>query len=192
MALAYATCSDSFKKTMRHLFSPYLFPGLPQLYYHGSPIGLVIAMIFAIFAIFVVSATLVWEEIVPPASRGVLLGMFVAAWVFGVAISWQTEKRFLADEAKKKEEFQKNDTLYLAQTAYLRREWYEAERILRERLMNWPGDVPAGFLLVSLLRRTDRRAEAENWLKTLEETPGLGSWFLEIYRERELLVEDSS
>lgn len=175
----------------RRLFSPYLFPGLPQLYYHGSLGGLVIAMSFALFAMFVVSATVVWEEIVPPGSRGILLGMFAAAWVFGVAISWRTESQFRADEAKKKEDFQKNDTLYFAQTAYLRREWYEAERILRERLLSWPEDIPARFLLVSLLRRTDRRTEAESQLKTLEESPGLGNWFLDLYREREWVAEEN-
>ena len=140
---------------MRRLFTPYLFPGLPQLYYHGSPAGWVVALAYVFFAMFVVSATIVWEEIIPRGSGTPLVGMFVVAWFLGVFLSWRKEADYCAKEEKRREDFSKNDPIYFAQTAYLRRDWFEAERLLRERLSNWPEDVPCRILLAAILRRKD-------------------------------------
>ncbi len=146
---------------MHRLFTPYLFPGLPQLVHRGSLAGWVLAMVYACFAMFVVAATIVWEEIIPPSAHGPLWGIFLVAWCLGIFISWQAEKHFQTKTAEKRADFQESDTLYLAQTAYLRREWFETERILHERLLAFPEDAPARLLLISMLRRTGREAEAE-------------------------------
>lgn len=147
---------------MRHLFSPYLFPGLPQLVYHGSLGGWVLAMTYAVLAMFFVSATVVWEEILPASAHGPLWGIFLTAWGLGVFISWRLEKNFQAAAEAKIADFHETDTLYPAQTAYLRRDWFETERILHERLLAFPEDIPARLLLISMLRRTGRVQEAEN------------------------------
>ncbi|MDO4551828.1 MAG: hypothetical protein Q4C96_11335 [Planctomycetia bacterium] len=177
---------------LRHFVSFYWFPGLPQFYYHGSLMGWGVVMVYTFFAMFVVSATFVWEEIIPASARVPLWGMFFTAWMLGVIISWRLERQFRAAEEKKSLDFERNDTLPEAQSAYLRRDWFQAEYLLQQRISLWPEDVPARVLFLSLLRRLKRFDEAKTQLKILSDLSVSGAWRWEIHRLEQWIQQDEN
>ena len=163
------------------------WPGFLPFYQHGSFTGWLLAMFFAWFAIAVVTGTLFWSEWIPAASHKTLWLMLGIAWVLGILISSQMESSLRQAEEKRARAATAEDTLPLAQTAYLRSEFYEAERILRERLAKFPEDVPARLLLASTLRQQNRKNDALAQLTQLETNSTVGSWLFEVHREKELL-----
>ena len=164
-----------------------LWPGLIPFYHYGSVWGWFLAMFFAWFAIVVVCGTLMWSEWIPAASHGTLWLILGVTWFLGVLISHQHETILRDTEAANEKKALAEDTLPLAQTAYLRRDFYEAERLLQERLQKFPEDVPARLLWVSVLRQQNRVADALAQLTLLETAYPAGKWLFEVRRERTLL-----
>lgn len=165
------------------------WPGFLPFYYYGSAWGWCLAMFFAWLGVGVVCGTIFWTEWIPQASHRMLWFIFGALWFLGMLISYQHEISLKNTEAAHEKAAVTEDTLPLAQTAYLRREFYEAERILRERLHRFPEDIPARLLLVSVRRQQECGDDALAQLKVLEENPRLGPWLFEVRREKELLCE---
>lgn len=164
-----------------------LWPGLDYLVRHGSFRAWLGAMFYAFFAMAVLCVTLVWDDIMPVQSRKVLLILFGITWLLGIFVSHRFEKAFQESQKQRKKDSVVNDTLPLAQTEFLRQNYYEAEKLLRERLLKFPEDVPARFFLVSVLRRQKRLNDAREQLAILEQNPALELWALELYKEKELL-----
>lgn len=142
-------------------------------------------MLYAWFAIGVIATTFFWSEFIPKSSQTTLLLIFFLAWILGIFLSHQHEAALEAREAQVKKNALVEDTLPLAQTAYLRQDFYETERVLRDRLGKVPEDVPARMLLVGMLRRLQRWDEVRQQLALLEQNPQLGGWYFEVWREKE-------
>lgn len=161
------------------------WPGLDYLVRHGSFRAWLAAIFYAFFAMAVIGATLLWDGLLPAGSQTTLWILFGVTWVLGILLSQRFEKAFQESMKQRQQESTATDTLPLAQTAYLRQNFYEAERLLRERLAKFPEDVPARFLLISVLKRQERSDEALEHLSILERTPRLGLWGLDLLREKQ-------
>ncbi|MCR5163187.1 MAG: hypothetical protein K6C40_04120 [Thermoguttaceae bacterium] len=168
-----------------------LWPGLDYLVRHGSFRAWLGAMFYAFFAMVVLCVTLVWDDMMPLKSQKVLLVLFAFSWLLGIFVSHQFEKAFQESQKQRSKDSTANDILPLAQTEFLRQNFYEAEKLLRERLLKFPEDVPARFLLVSVLRHQKRVNDAREQLAILEQNPALGLWGLELFQEKEILRGDS-
>lgn len=161
------------------------WPGFRLFYLRGSRLAWGVAMFYAWFALGVIACTFFWSEFIPKSSQTTLLLIFFLAWILGIFLSQQHETALEAKEALAKKNALAEDTLPLAQTAYLRQDFYETERLLRERLGKVPEDVPARMLLVGLFRRMQRWEEVQQQLTLLEQNPQSGAWYFEIWREKE-------
>lgn len=75
----------------------------------------------------------------------------------------------------------------LAQTEYLKGNWFEAEAILLEILQDFPRDAEAMLLLVGVLRHTERWQPALRRLDQLEMLDTASPWRFEINRERKII-----
>ncbi|MDO4583761.1 MAG: hypothetical protein Q4D62_06620 [Planctomycetia bacterium] len=142
-------------------------------------------MFYAWFAMGVIACTFFWNEFLPKGSQTTLLLIFFLAWILGIFLSQQHEVAVEAREAQSQKNAMAEDTLFLAQTAYLRQDFYETERVLRERLSKVPEDIPARMLFVGMLRRLQRWDEVRQQLALLEQNPQLGGWYFEVWREKE-------
>ncbi|MDO4573792.1 MAG: hypothetical protein Q4D98_01100 [Planctomycetia bacterium] len=163
----------------------HFWPGFTAFYYGGSLGGLAASLFYAWFACGVVACTLFWSEVIPRASQGTLLLIFVITWVLGILITGQNEAARRLAEEKRRKTAMAEDSLPLAQTAYLRQDFYEAERMLWSRLEKVPEDVPSRLLLVSVLRREKREEDAQRQLAILEANPEIGPWLFEVHREKQ-------
>ena len=168
-----------------------LWPGLDYLVRHGSFRAWLGAMFYAFFAMVVLCVTLVWDDMMPAKSQKVFLALFAVSWLLGILVSHRFEKAFQESQKQRSKDSTANDTLALAQTEFLRQNFYEAEKLLRERLLKFPEDVPARFFLVSVLRRQKRVNDAREQLAILEQNPNLGLWVLDLFRDKEILQGDS-
>ncbi len=164
-----------------------LWPGLEYLIRHGSFRAWLAAMFYALFALAVLCATLLWDEILAPGPRTVLLILFVVVWTVGLIVSQRFETAYLQEQAQRRKDAVVLDTLPLAQTEFLQQNFFEAERLLRERLERFPEDVATRFFLISVLKSQRRIEEARKQLDILEENPQLGLWRLDLPHEREVL-----
>lgn len=161
-----------------------LWPGLPRLWQLGALSGLAIAVAFALSINALVLATWVWTELVPKAA--VVGGWSVAAVVWGAAayggLRWPTTPPGSEPPAG-------GEALFaLAQVAYLRGNWLEAEMAFRRLLAADRGDADALLMLASLHRHTGRSAEARHVLSQLERLEAAEKWAPEIQHERRLLA----
>ena len=168
-----------------------LWPGLDYLVRHGSFRAWLGAMFYAFFAMVVLCVTLVWDDMMPLKSQKVLLVLFAFSWLLGIFVSHQFEKAFQESQKQRRKDSTANDILPLAQTEFLRQNFYEAEKLLREHLLKFPEDVPARFLLVSVLRHQKRVNDAREQLAILEKNQSLGLWALDLFREKEILQGNS-
>ncbi len=168
-----------------------LWPGLEYLARHGSFRAWLAAMFYAFFAMAVIATTLLWDSILPPFSQTLLLVFFTGTWILGLIVSRRFEKAFEESQKLRQKDAVAQDTLPLAQTEYLRLNFFESERLLRERLNKFPEDVPARFFLISVLKKQKRKDEALEQIAILEKTARLGLWSLDLpYEKKVLLNED--
>ncbi len=168
-----------------------LWPGLEYLVRHGSFRAWLAAMFYAIFAMAVLFGTVIWENVLPARSQFPLQLLFGMTWILGICVSHRFEKAFQEAQLQHKKNAVAEDTLPLAQTEFLRQNFYESERLLRERLTRFPEDVPARFFLISVLKWQKRKNEALEQL-TILETMQLGIWRQDLPNEKRqlLLPED--
>lgn len=166
-----------------------LWPGLEYLTRHGSFRAWLAAMFYALFAVTVLCATLLWDDILAPGPRTVLLILFAAVWIVGLIVSHRFEMAYQEEQRQRRKDAVILDTLPLAQTEFLRQNFFESERLLRERLERFPEDVAARFFLLTVLKFQRRIQDAREQLMILENNPQLGLWRLELNRERVILKE---
>jgi len=158
-----------------------LWPGLPQLW-RGSWSGLVLAMTFGVLLNVVLVTSFGWTELVAPAARATSWAVLAAFWAVATAVSYRAIGR---PRAEPEEVTAEGDLLLVeAQGEYLRGNWLDAERLLRQLLRNSNSDVDARLMLATLLRHTRRLDEARLELDRLERLEDAAKWRHEIEQER--------
>lgn len=166
-------------------WTTYLWPGLPQTWFHGSWPGLALALGAAgVFNVLLV-VCFGWSELVGPNLRNSLWAAFAAAWI--AAVVWSAGQclcRAAIGDLKPGQ-----DDFDAALDHYLRGNHYEAEQILESLLRRNVRDLDARLMLATLLRRVGRLDEASRQLDSLVRFEGADKWELEIEEERALLAE---
>lgn len=187
------------RQKRRAHWAAYLWPGLPHLWISGSWAGLALAIGFTGLLNVLILSTLVWPEWLTPRVK---LGCALSAGGVWLVALWETrrELRRLAALRTAREASADGDApspaaphspaarradalLRLAQCEYLRGEWAEAERSLRELLKLDRDDVEAHLLLAGVHRLAGRAADARRRLRRLATRDDAQRWRLEIQRE---------
>jgi hypothetical protein len=163
----------------------YLWPGLPQLWRHGSWSALLVAVGAAALLNLMIVASFGWAELIDSGVRNILWGSLGIFWFIAVIISAVQSRRNQSPDALASSEDPFSQVLDL----YLKGDYYKVECILHELLGKNVRDLDARLLLATLLRHTRRIDEAQEQLDQLSRFEGAGKWELEIERERELLAE---
>jgi thioredoxin-like negative regulator of GroEL len=132
-----------------------------------------------------VLGTFGWSELVAQRWLRAAWLVLVAAWVGSVVLSLLgTGRRVSRGQADLAE-----DAFEKALEHYLKGDWFQAERLLSERLCSSADDLETRLMMATLLRHTGRLEEAAAQLDLLERFEGAGKWEWEIRRERELLAQ---
>ncbi|TWT48352.1 tetratricopeptide repeat protein [Botrimarina hoheduenensis] len=177
----------------------YLWPGLPHLWLRGSLAGLTLALAFSVMLNVLVLATLVW-----PAWLETRLRFWCGAGVLALWIAALVETRGELRRQAARREQEADDTLEplpaqeslndlrikQAQQHYLRGEWVDAQRVLRQALRTDRRDPEARLWYAMVLRRSERPATAIRQLRRLERLDDAAPWRYEIEKERRLLTEN--
>ncbi len=159
-----------------------LWPGGLWLVQYGAASGFWLASGFAVL----LNGAIYCQWIAPDNAAGpVRIPLWIALGAYWVWAKHWERRRWeqaivLADEGA-------DDLLRKAQRAFLKRDWSEAERLLRCVLAMMADDIEARLLLASVLRRAGRQAEAWRQLRRAEQTVGSTRWQWEIHREYQLL-----
>jgi len=165
----------------------YMWPGLPQIWTRGHFGGLLVAFGCAVLLDLLLLGTFVWSELLD--SRLRTLGWAVVAVIWG---AWAILSiRIDSHHDGFGQENRSDDRFALVAEQYLKRNWLEAEHLLRTLVTENPADADARMMLLSLLRRTGRTQEAMAELAVLQSLPGAAKWACEIERERALLAAAS-
>ncbi len=160
-----------------------VWPGLPQLWTHGSWSALALAVAFTILLNGALVSSFVWTELISPALISAAWLGVACVWIVSAAVSaWQ-----LAAGVHGGEPEGRDDPFVAARDEYLKGKWLEAEVLLDGVLRRNPGDVDAQLLLATMLRRSGRREEAYRRLRELKRLDGAEKWNNEIHHELERL-----
>ncbi len=159
-----------------------LWPGLPQLCFRGSWLGLAAAVAAAALLNLALLDSFVWCELIGPDLRRALWIALGMAWIISVVYSVVWSHRQAETDST-------GDTFSEALAQYLKGNWFEAEQALGRLLRSNARDLDARLMLATLLRHTGRLEEASAALDQLSCFEGVEKWELEIRRERELLAE---
>jgi hypothetical protein len=160
---------------------------LPQLWYDGAWTGLASAAAFALVLNGLLAVTLVWNEAAAAATKWAGWTFVALFWVASAAVSYRWLGRRAAIHAGETPRVAGRDLYPAALDEYLKRNYVEAERLLLELVTANERDVPAGLMLATLWRRTDRAVEARQELARLSRLDAAADWRLEIERELALL-----
>ncbi|MEN6458285.1 MAG: tetratricopeptide repeat protein [Thermoguttaceae bacterium] len=164
-----------------------LWPGVAQLWAHGSWPGLAVAIGAAVLLDLLLISSFGWSELIGQNLRNVLWTVFAAAWV--AAVIWSVRKRASSTDATVGSG---PDVFLEAMGQYLRGDYAGAERLLSELLRQDARDPEARLMLATLLRRVGRLAEATEELDRLARLDGAERWSVEIEDERQALDEARS
>jgi uncharacterized membrane protein YccC len=162
----------------------YLWPGLPQICFHGSWSGLGLAIGTAAVLDILLLVSFGWTELVGPNLRNTFWVALGVAWIVAVVWSGRQCRRMVAVGLEAEE-----DAFGRAIECYLKGDAYQTEQILKELLRRNVRDLEARLMLATLLRRAKRFDEAKQHLDTLAKFEGAGKWELEMQEERDLLAE---
>lgn len=161
-----------------------LWPGLHAAWHGASGTGLLTALLYScvldLLILFTYSTPV---EGFDQAIQGLWAG-FLVCWIVG---GWWTRPRRVSSPPLEAED--DLDLFIRAQTEYLRGEWFEARRLLEQRLTRFAADLEAQLLLAAVYRHERRLDAARRCLVGLERLPGAEKWRLEIERERCALDE---
>ena len=166
-------------------WATYLWPGLPQLWFDGAWSGLALSIGFALLVDLLLVASLICDELLEP---GVLRFGWLAlglAWASSLVLLGWGEKTRTAQAQSPRQE----DLFRRALAEYLQGSWFEAESLCRQVIAGHPRDVDARLLVVTVMRRTKRYAEALDQLAELERIESAARWRAEIQQEKRLLED---
>ena len=164
-----------------------LWPGLAQLWSHGSWWGLALAVGAAAVLDVLLLASFGWSELIGQNLRNTAWVVFAAAWA--VAVGWSIRQRrrqaVLCCGANRRTQ----DAFVEALEHYLKGDYYQAEQLLGGLLGRNARDLEARLMLATLLRHAGRAAEAAGQLDALGRLEGAEKWQFEMEEERQLLAE---
>ncbi|GIW98502.1 MAG: hypothetical protein KatS3mg111_1835 [Pirellulaceae bacterium] len=151
------------------------WPGFRAAWFRGASIGLLIAVLWTWWLCVTILATLVWQHWWPPLVTYLSWGGVITAAL--AAAGWESFRpaHHQEDDAM--------DLLVAAQDEYLRGNWFEAEALALRLLHRCSDDIPAGLLLVGVLRATGRLEAAQRRLDQLQLYDAAGEWWFEIRQE---------
>lgn len=165
----------------------YLWPGLPQMWKHGSWLGLAMAVGFALLVNLALMSSIIWSELTTSGMRIVAWLLVGSFWIISAmaAYGWQREQTNRRQGERRQKEYE----VPLAEGLqyYLQNNWFEAERVFRRLLRRNCRDADSRLMLAALLRHTKRYEEAQIQLDRLRLTEGSRKWELEIEQEQRLL-----
>jgi hypothetical protein len=166
-------------------WATYLWPGLPQLWIHGSWSALGVAVGAAIWLNLALLGSFGWSELIGPELRTALWGVLGVVWAAAAVGSSVWSRRL----GPREQTDPAADPFSEALEHYLQGNWFQAERTLGGLLRKNVRDLDARLMLATLLRHTGRFDEAGRQLDFLMRFEGIEKWELEVRRERELLAE---
>lgn len=158
-----------------------LWPGLPQLWFHGSLRGLALAVGFSVLVNGTLIASFVWTELLSSAQLG-------SAWVVA-GLVWSAAATYSWRRADRPRNASAEGLFVRGQEEYLQGKWREAENTWKELLRMEPADVDGRLALATLYRHTGRSRDALLELDRLERLEGAEKWRMEIEHERNRLGE---
>jgi len=162
-----------------------LWPGLAQLWPHGSWWGLALAVGAAAALDALLLASFGWSELIGRNLRNTAWVVFAAAWL--VAVAWSVRQR--RRQAACCGVNPKQDAFVEALEHYLKGDYYQAEQLLGGLLRRNARDIEARLMLATLMRHAGRAAEAAGQLDALGRIEGAEQWQFEMEEERQLLAE---
>ena len=174
---------DGSKIMRRMRWITCLWPGLPQLWTHGSWSGLIVAIGAAIVLDLLLLVSFGWSELVGSTLRSALWVAFGVFWV--AAVAWSAKQ--LGGRTAPGNRDVNQDAFSEALDHYLRGDYYQTEHVLEGLVRENARDLDARLMLATLLRRVGRFDEAGRQLDTLTCYEGAEKWELEIQQERKLL-----
>ncbi len=160
----------------------YLWPGLPDLWRHGAWSGLALATAFTLLASFILSATVVWDELVGPGRSSALWGGLAAGWLALLFVAKRSAPRTAVAAGGAA-----SDLFPAALAEYLQGNWLDAELLARQQIDLIPSDVEASLVLAATLRHTNRFDEARETLDSASLWDRAAGWKLEIDSQYERL-----
>lgn len=166
-------------------WATYLWPGLPEVWAHGSWSALALAASMGLLLNLALLGSYGWDDLFSPGFRTLLWVAVALGWGVSGFLAWLRDGREEVPHVPAPEA----DTFGEAQSHYLRGDWYRAERLLVALLQRDVRDVDARMMLASVYRHTGRHAESRHQLDQLDRYEGSRKWELEIARERALLEE---
>jgi hypothetical protein len=167
------------------LWTECLWPGLPQLWRHGSWSALALAIGFSIGLNLALLSTLVWTELTTAGAKSVLWATLGVFWLVSTSLAVRNMRQRAADATADYGRDLFPDVL----GEYLRGNWFQVEALCHELLDRDDHDAEAHLMLATVYRQTRRWDEAEEKLRHLATLTTAGKWAWEIYDEGARLAE---
>lgn len=157
------------------------WPGLPRLWYRGDFPSLLMAILFAMALNMALVATFLWPEWLSPWSTRMLwltLILVSPAAAIRNYLCWQEL------QSGPQPDSELDDAFVEAQACYLRGDYFEAEAALHRIFAAGKQDIESAILMISILRRTRRWAQALYCIDRLLLLDGAAPWQYELTQER--------
>jgi len=162
-----------------------LWPGLARIYCQGAWQGLVWAVGFATLVNLALVASFVHPGLLPGSLSSLLWLAVAIAWLVGLG-----RPSACGPDGYRASRLDPDDRRFQAALDhYLRANWFEAEKTLKQLLEEEPRDLDARLMLATLYRHAGRLDEATEELEALRLFEGTRKWDFEIRREWKLVSE---
>src|SRR6056297_2720680 len=161
-----------------------LWPGLSELWWRGRLSALPLAIGFAIALNSLLTLRFLLPSWLDPVLVRLACWIGLATWIYWV-VKGIRELPALLDPRAATEQV---DVFPEAQSAYLRGNWVDAERLLLATLSVEPRDPPALLLLAGVYRHTDRLPHAESLIEEIRRLEAADGWRIEIDAEADRLA----
>ena len=164
----------------------FLWPGFGGVARYGLWSQLGIALVFGAHCQATLALNFLWCDYLSNFCKTSLCVALFLSWIILGAVASSRLKRY-----EKTRSFDSDGSVFReAQTRYLKGEWFEAERCLKEILGKNSSDPEALLMLATLYRHIGRRGEAKTVLSDLEKLDASYRWRYEIALERKMLKEE--
>jgi hypothetical protein len=156
-----------------------LWPGLSELWWRGRLSALPLAIGFAIGLNALLTLRFLLPSWLDPVLVRLACWIGLAIWMYWVVKGIRELPALLDPRAVTEHP----DVFPEAQSAYLRGNWVDAERLLLETLSVEPRDPPALLLLAGVYRHTDRLPHAQSLIEEIRRLEVADGWQIEIDAE---------
>ncbi len=167
------------------------WPGLARLWTKGDGSSLALALGFALILNLALISSFLWPELFGRGFPTMIWPILGVIWIVSAYISHQELAiRSQSREIVRESDSPVPDTLFIqAQREYLRGNWSDAEKLLRNRLQFRPRDSEARLLLATSYRHQGKTELALQELTVLQRFDESAPWIIEIEQEIALNVQ---